>query len=110
MPQPSHILPKTPLCELYPNTRSRVVSAHDYRIQYRDITEKENLSHSIHHSIVKGTSNQVLYKSRLYTGHPTIITPRNERVLFRTIAINPMIITIKLYAEVLSIVLKIMIY
>jgi hypothetical protein len=46
MPLPPRT-PRTPLCELSPDTRSRVVSAHDYGIKICDIARQENLLPSV---------------------------------------------------------------
>jgi hypothetical protein len=109
MPQPPRT-PRTPLCETSPNTRSRVVLAHNYGIRFRDIAEKENLPYSTCRSIFKYASNQASRKSQLRTGRPITITPRDGRALFRAIAINPKITAAQSRAEVLPTVSKITIY
>jgi hypothetical protein len=50
--------PRKPLCEVSPNSRSRVVSAHDYRVRFRDIAKGKDLLYSTCRSIVKNASRQ----------------------------------------------------
>jgi hypothetical protein len=102
--------PRIPLCELSPNTRSRVVSAHDYDIRYRDIAEQENLSSSTCRSIFKNAPNQASCNSQPRSGRPSVITVRDGRRLFRAIAINPKITATQLRVEVMLEVLEITIY
>lgn len=105
MPPPPRT-PRTPLCEVSPNSRSRVVSAREYGARWCTISEKENLSHSTCRSIFKYTSEQASCKSRPCNGRSPVITPRDGRALFRAIANNPKITAAKLRVEVIPRYLK----
>ena len=98
-PQPK--TPRTPLAELSPNTRSRVVSARDHGIRYSAIAEKENLNPSTCRSIFKNASNQASCKTRPRSGRPRTITPRDGRRIFRALTTNPKITASQLRIEVL---------
>lgn len=109
MPPPPHT-PRIPLCEVSPNSRSRVVSARDYGAPWIAISEQENLPYSTCRTIFRNAPNQASCKSRPRNGRPPVITPRDGRALFRAIANNPKITAAKLRAEVLPTVSKITIY
>lgn len=103
---PRPTTPRRPLCELSPNSRSRVVAAHDYGIRICDIARQENLPPSTCRSIFKAAANQDSCKSRPRSGRPSIITPRDGRRIFRAIATNPKITTTQLRAEVMPNICK----
>jgi len=105
MPLPPRT-PRTPLCELSPNTRSRVVLAHDYGIKICDIARQENLLPSTCRFIFKNASNQASCKSQPRSGRPSIITIRDGKRLFRAIATNPKITATQLRAGVMPNVSK----
>jgi hypothetical protein len=93
--------PRIPLCEVSPNSRSRVVAARDYGARWSEISQKENLPYSTCRSIFKYASHQASCKSKPRNGRPSLITPRDGRALFRAIANNPKITATELRAEVL---------
>jgi hypothetical protein len=100
MPQQPHT-PRTPLAELSPNTRSRVVSARDYGNRFSEIAKREGLNPATCRSIFRNAPKQDSCKSRPRSGRPRIIDPRDGRRLFRAIAINPKITAKQLRVETL---------
>jgi hypothetical protein len=78
--------PRTPLAELSPNTRSRVVAARDYRNRFVNITDIENLNPVTYRSIFRNAAFQQLYKSKLYSSRPQKLTLYDHRRIFRVIA------------------------
>jgi hypothetical protein len=99
MPRPPNT-PRLPLCEVSPNSRSRVVAAHDYGTKFADIARGENLTLSTCRQIFQNATIQTSCNSRPRTGRPQLITPRLGRQLFRAIAVNPKITAAQLRVEV----------
>jgi hypothetical protein len=91
--------PRKPLCEVSPNSRSRVVSAHDYGVRFRDIAKGEDLPYSTCRSIVKNASHQASCITQPRIGRPSLITMRDSRRIFRAIALNPKITAAQLRVE-----------
>jgi hypothetical protein len=99
MPQLLHT-PRAPFTEVSPNSRSRVVILHDYRIQFADITRGENLQPSTYSRIFQNAQNQDSCKSRPRKGCLQSITLYYSRQIFRVIAVNPKITAAQLYIKV----------
>ena len=93
-------IPRQPLCEVSPNSRSRVVSAHEYGSKFADIARGETLLPSTCRQIVQNASIQTSCISQPRSGRPELISPRLGRQLFRAIAINPKITAAQLRATV----------
>ena len=66
--------PRVPFGEISPNSRSRVVTTHEYRIKFAAISRGENLLPRIYLKIVQNTLIQDSYKSRPRTGYLQSIT------------------------------------
>lgn len=98
MPQPPRT-PRTPLAELSPNTRSRVVAARDYGNRFVDIATKENLNPATCRSIFRNAQHQQSCKSQARSGRPTLLSPRDQRRIFRAIATDPKITAAQLRVE-----------
>jgi len=109
MPRPPST-PRQPLCEVSPDSRSRVVSAHEYGIKFADIARGETLLPSTCRQIVQNASIQTSCISQPRSGRPELISPRLGRQLFRAIAINPKITAAQLRAIVAPEISKITIY
>lgn len=92
--------PRPPLCEVSPNTRSRIVSARVHGIDFMTIAEHENLTPSTCRRIRYNASKQTSCISRPRSGRPRVLDARDQRRLFRTIANNPKITTARLRTEV----------
>lgn len=92
--------PRPPLCEVSPNTRSRIVSARDHGIDFKSIAELENLGPSTCRRIRYNASKQTSCISQPRSGRPQVLDARDHRRIFRTIANNPKITTARLRAEV----------
>jgi hypothetical protein len=99
MPRPPNT-PRLPLCEVSPNSRSRVVAAHDYGTKFADIARGESLTPSTCRETFQNATIQTSCNSRPRTGRPQLITLRLGRQLFRAIAVNPKITAAQLRVEV----------
>ncbi|PMD38753.1 hypothetical protein L207DRAFT_597370, partial [Hyaloscypha variabilis F] len=80
--------PRQPLGEVSPNQRSRVVSARDHGIKIRAISRLEGLGDSTYQKIYKNASHQVSYITPSRTSTPSVLTPRDHRLIRRAIIIN----------------------
>lgn len=109
MPRPPNT-PRPPLCEVSPNSRSRVVAAREYGIKFTNIARGENLRPGTCRQIVLNASIQTSCISRPRSGRPELITPRLGRQLFRAIAINPKITAAQLRVAIAPEISKITIY
>jgi Transposase len=83
--------PRQPLGEVSPNTRSRVVSTRDHGIKFGAISQLEQLDDSTYRKIYKNASHQVSCITPSRPSTPTILTPRDIRLIRRAIVINPKI-------------------
>ncbi len=89
--------PRQPLGEVSPNQRSRVVSARDHGIRFPVIARMESLLDSTCRSIVKNAPHQVSCITLPRYGAPTVLTPRDHRLIRRAIVINPKITAQQLF-------------
>ena len=89
--------PRQPLGEVSPNTRSRVVGARDHGIKFAAIAHLEDLTDSTCRTIYKNTSHQTSCITPKRKGAPLVLTPRDHRLIRRTIVVQPKITAAELF-------------
>lgn len=95
-------VPRQPLGEVSPNQRSRVVGAYDHRVPFPAIARLEGLKNSTCRSIVKNASHQVSCITPPRPGRPSSLTIGDQRLIRRTIVVNPKITAQQLFLSCAS--------
>ena len=98
-PQPSSLAtmprapgtPRPPLGEVSPGRRNGIVGARSHGVPYPAIGGKENLDPSTCRRIVKNASHQTDCITTPQPGRPSLLSLRDQRHIFKLIAINPKI-------------------
>jgi hypothetical protein len=102
--------PRQPLGEVWPNTRSRVVAGRDWGHKWIDIGAREGLGESTCRQIFKNAQHQTSCITQPKGRKPLLLTERDRRVIFRTIALEPKITAAQLVATTVLHVKKKTIY
>ena len=105
-PQPSSLAtmprapgtPRPPLGEVSPGRRNRIVGARSYGVPYPVIGGKENLNPLTCRQIVKNASYQTDCITIPQPSRPSLLSLRDQRHIFKLIAINSKITAAQLVA------------